>query len=218
MESNVLQPNVGGTQLVVATADARPGIDPLLVSEIDPLLLELLDRIKRVYASNVREYQGEVLNEIELLFQEYQLFVLEAFTQLHLGSNPIDTEPFLWARQHALQRVALLRTSAAQPSTGLAQPVARPRRPMAARNLPHVKILPESAGPDHSLTLIPSGSNAFGWIRTPEGELGIRLISHEAMFGLRLSGILQPGTEDALRRFAQPTMARHKRERWVFES
>lgn len=188
-------------------------VGPLMPPGIAPALIDVLDRIKRVYASNVEAYQDEVLDEIELIFQEHQHEVLGVFTTLNLvGTDPAVTEPFRQARQRAKRRIAALQAPTVQPLTTKGAKSAR-----LATGLP-VAIFSEEALQNDLSSLLPCEAYAFGWASAPGGGLGIRLLWHSPLFGLRVSALLRTGPEDELRRFARQVVARHKRERWVLES
>ena len=187
-------------------------VTPLVPPGIDSVLLNVLDRIKRVYASNVEAYQDEVLDEIELIFQEHQHEVLGVFATINQGTDPTLNEPFRQARQRTKRRIAALQALTVQPLPAKPARAARP-----ATTLP-VAIFSEDALQNDPLRLLPCEAYAFGWVAAPGGGLGIRLLWHSPLFGLRVSAPLRTGTEDELRQFARQIMARHKRERWVLES
>lgn len=80
-----------------------------------------------------------------------------------------------------------------------------------------VNILPESATPDQFFALVPPGTHAFVFARTPRGELGIRLVS-PGPGGPQLSAPYETGPESRLRSFARSVATRHPTEKGAFEA
>lgn len=82
---------------------------------------------------------------------------------------------------------------------------------------PVVVILPETFTPEDVISRLPVGACAFAWGRDQRNRLGIRLVEHRPI-GPRFSCIYETGSEFRLRIFANDMVARHPKERWVFEA
>lgn len=184
-----------------------------------PWLLGLLDRIKRVYASAPGEYRPQVEGEIERLFLEYQHVILGVFVGLLREGlvAPDHLAPFQAALDSVGRRLqALEHLPEVGPAPAVEPPFPEPAR--TARPFHSVRIFPETADGSVAAGQMPRGARAFGLVRVPSGELGIRLVAHDDLFGLRASEVLRTGSEAELRRYAHSVARRYKRQPWVFDS